>query len=55
MRIEIISTKTENTISINLNTFEVTQIIRFPSGNFYKQTYQNKTLTEARMWANTLR
>lgn len=50
--IEIISTRSYNSVSINLSTLEVTQIIRFASGNTYKDTTPPcRNLAEARAWA----
>jgi hypothetical protein len=53
-RIEIVSSRSANTVSIDLGTFTVTQIVRFPSGNFFKQSYPCESLPEARGWARAL-
>jgi hypothetical protein len=53
MFIEIISSKPQNTISIT-EDHTVVQIVRFPSGNYYKKTYPFKTREEARGWAREL-
>jgi len=55
MQIEIVSNKMNNTVSINRKTNEVTQIIRFPSGNFYKQTWQCDSYADAKAWARGCR
>lgn len=53
--IEIVNDTSENTISIDLTRLTVTQIVRFPSGNFYKHTSKPlPTLEEARSWARFL-
>lgn len=53
--IEIINGTSANTISINLADLTVTQIIRFPSGNFCKSTTSPfRTLEDARAWARFL-
>ena len=49
--IEITSSRSANTVSIDLGTFTVTQIVRFPSGNFYKTTHPCASLAEARSLA----
>jgi len=54
MQIEIVSSRSANTVSIDLGTFTVTQIIRFPSGNFYKTSHPCTSLEEARSTARWL-
>lgn len=53
-QIEITSSRSSNTVSIDLGTFAVTQIVRFPSGNFYKTNTPCATLEEARNVARWL-
>jgi len=59
LNIEIINPSSENTVSVNLDDLTVTQIVRFPSGNFCKTTTAPfLTLPHARAfaqhWAETL-
>jgi len=54
MNIQIISSLSSNTISINLDDNSVTQILRFSGGSFYKQNWPCSNYSEALGWAKSL-